>query len=186
MCHLVLAKFDNKHACYPSNSERDLCDSFSCLLQTKQCTSCASHTRLNPDGSYGPFSAPMSRTEFVGEGILRTVMSYKAMRLAISQTVVGDLHRCFDDARKNPISSSGVYYPMHHYGWAASLRAALERAVMVGDRNIRYILLGIERIKSSVVYLGICAPSEHSVHSGQVKSTIGRTTSSHLCSSPHS
>jgi len=66
-----------------------------CLWGIKQCTTSAFKTRLSPDGSYGPFPTPTSRTDFICERILRIIMSYKAMCLAISQMVLGDLKRCF-------------------------------------------------------------------------------------------
>ena len=96
-----------------------------CLWQIKQCIAFAFQTRLSQDGSYGPYPAPSSRTDFICEHILRTVMSYKAMRLAISQKILGDLNRCFDAALQNPMSSSGVYSLLHHFGRTASLCAAI-------------------------------------------------------------
>jgi hypothetical protein len=108
---------------------------FNCLWQIQQCTTSAFQTRLSPDGTYGPFPAPSSRTELVCERILRVVMSYKAVCLAISRTILGDLERCFDTARKNPMSSTGAYYPTRHFGRTASLCVAIERAVM-GARSL--------------------------------------------------
>lgn len=122
---------------------------FECLWQLKLCTSSAIQTPLNETGSYGPFPVPSSRTEFVCELILRVVMSCKAVGLAMSQTIFGDLKHCFDAARTNPMSPSGSYYPTPYFGRTASLCAAIGRAVM-GARALKRSHMPHHELFSSV------------------------------------
>jgi hypothetical protein len=100
------------------------------LWQIKRCTASAFQTRLSPTGSYAPFPTPSSCIDFLCEWVLLMVMSYKSTRLAISNSALGDLKRCYDAAWANPISPSGAYYPAPHFGRTASLCAAIEGIVM--------------------------------------------------------
>ncbi|KAF1926711.1 uncharacterized protein M421DRAFT_205291 [Didymella exigua CBS 183.55] len=102
------------------------------MRQINNRTASAFHTRSDPTGSYDPFSTPSSRVEIVCKWILRMVMCRKFMRLAISNSALGDFKNCYDAAWARPISPSGTYNSALHFGWTASICSVVERIIISG------------------------------------------------------
>lgn len=103
-----------------------------CLWQIKHCITSVFQAHLDPDSSHDTFDAPSSRTGALYKWTAYMVMSFKSMRLAIANPVLGDIKRCHDAAWANPMSPSGTYDPALHFGRTASLCSAIEWIVMSG------------------------------------------------------
>lgn len=103
-----------------------------CLWQIKHCNTSAFQTHLDLDSLHDTFDATSFCTGALCKWIAYMVMSFESMRLAIANSVLGDIKRCHDAAWANPMSPSGTYDPALHFGRTASLCSAIEWIVMSG------------------------------------------------------